>query len=78
MRDRIPFHVTILLILILIMAGMFPLQLRAEENESADIAASNEEESLKRFLVLPYPFYNDTIGAGLGIAASASGYKKHQ
>jgi len=28
----------------------------------------------RRFLAIPYPFYNDTIGSGVGVAAIAEGY----
>jgi len=37
-----------------------------------------DEPSPKRLLVLPYPFYNDTIGTGIGAAAIAEGYGQEQ
>jgi len=33
-----------------------------------------EETYPRRLLLVPYPFFNDTIGAGLGVAAIAEGY----
>jgi hypothetical protein len=33
-----------------------------------------EEPEGRRLLLVPYPFFNDTIGAGLGVAAIAEGY----
>lgn len=32
----------------------------------------------RRLLVIPYPFYNDTIGGGIGVAAIAEGYGQKQ
>jgi len=45
----------------------------AEEN----VLPTNETYP-RRFLIIPYPFFNDTIGAGLGVAAIAEGYVQPQ
>lgn len=37
-----------------------------------------DEQSSKRLLMLPYPFYNDTIGVGIGAAVIAEGYGQEQ
>lgn len=53
----------------------------AEEWERLSPEASNGEakqEKNKRLLLLPYPFFNDTIGAGVGVAAIAQGYVQPQ
>ena len=53
----------------------------AEEGERLSTEASNEEEKQeknKRLLLLPFPFFNDTIGTGVGVAAIAEGYIQPQ
>ncbi len=37
-----------------------------------------DETYPRRLLLVPYPFFNDTIGAGLGVAAIAEGYVQPQ
>ncbi len=37
-----------------------------------------DEQSSQSLLILPYPFYNDTIGAGIGAAVIAEGYGQEQ
>ncbi len=37
-----------------------------------------EGENKKRLLLLPFPFYNDTIGPGVGVTAIAEGYIQRQ
>ncbi len=36
------------------------------------------QEPFRRFLAIPYPFYNDTIGAGIGAAIITEGYIQPQ
>ncbi len=44
-----------------------------------DAKPSEEDgDSRKRLLTVPYPFFNDTIGSGLGVAAIAEGYIQPQ
>lgn len=38
----------------------------------------SREPASKRLLLLPYPFFNDTIGSGIGVAAIAEGYLQKQ
>jgi hypothetical protein len=37
-----------------------------------------EDLAKKRFLVLPFPYYNESIGAGAGVAAISQGYVQKQ
>ena len=47
----------------------------ANELEIMDaVEAPAGDQPAKRLLVVPYPFYNATIGTGLGVAAIAEGY----
>ena len=39
---------------------------------------SVEKQDEKRLLILPYPFFNDTIGSGVGAAVIAEGYVQKQ
>jgi len=58
-----------------------PLLFLAVALAAALLAASPcraEEAPRKRLLTLPYPFYNDTIGAGIGVATIAEGYVQPQ
>jgi len=41
-----------------------------EENEFGHVQ--------KRFLAVPFPYFNDTIGSGVGVAAIAEGYVQNQ
>ncbi len=45
---------------------------------STENIPDKEAESKRRLLILPFPFYNDTIGTGVGIAAIAEGYVQKQ
>ncbi len=45
--------------------------------EDADSTA-DKPESGKRLLTVPYPFFNDTIGSGLGVALITEGYIQPQ
>jgi hypothetical protein len=49
-----------------------------EETASETEAERKAKEDFKRLLIIPYPFYNDTIGVGLGAAAIAEGYVQPQ
>ena len=37
-----------------------------------------EKHDYKRLLVIPFPFYNDTVGSGVGVAAVSEGYIQKQ
>jgi hypothetical protein len=41
---------------------------------AAEESLSVEEPESRRLLLVPYPFFNDMIGAGVGVAAIAEGY----
>ena len=61
-------------ILIALVILMLAVPIFAEEIDlSADKSAPK-----KRLLLMPYPFFNDTIGSGLGVAAIAEGYVQPQ
>ncbi len=45
--------------------------------QDIDLAA-DKTVSKKRLLLMPYPFFNDTIGSGLGVAAISEGYIQPQ
>ena len=47
-------------------------------NAEDTVAPAKEPESKKRLLTVPYPFFNDTIGSGLGVAVIAEGYIQPQ
>jgi hypothetical protein len=56
---------------------------RAESSgEAAGEAVENEQagssEPFERLLIVPYPFFNETIGSGIGVAAIAEGYVQPQ
>jgi hypothetical protein len=50
----------------------------AEEGEQLSSETSMEEEKNKRLLLIPFPFFNDSIGTGVGVAAIAEGYIQPQ
>ena len=54
------------LVAVLCLAALAAAPVRAETAEP--------EKPTRRFLAIPYPFYNDTIGSGIGVAAIAEGY----
>ncbi len=45
---------------------------------AADEKPSVKNQDHKRFLVIPYPFFNDTVGSGIGVAAITEGYIQKQ
>lgn len=61
--------ISVLIFLILCVCGMG----HAEESDK-----EQKEKDGKRLLVLPFPFYNDTIGGGIGAAVVAEGYVQKQ
>ncbi|MDH3997745.1 MAG: BamA/TamA family outer membrane protein [Desulfuromonadales bacterium] len=48
------------------------------EDSTYGAATSSEADHYQNMVLLPYPFYNDTIGAGIGVAAIAEGYLQSQ
>jgi hypothetical protein len=44
------------------------------EHACAQDEPTETEDSRKRLLIVPFPYYNDTIGSGVGVAAIAEGY----
>ena len=44
----------------------------------SEVLVPAEEQNFKRLLVVPYPFYNESIGTGAGVAAIAQGYVQPQ
>ena len=50
----------------------------AEKMEDTQSSQYSKTDKSKRLLILPYPFSNDTIGAGVGVAAIAEGYVQKQ
>lgn len=46
-----------------------------ERSENTDV---DKAQPSKRLLVIPYPFYNDTIGMGVGVASVLEGYIQPQ
>lgn len=72
MRPRLPF--TVSFIAIVIFSLCFPLNSAYAEEKKL----TTEDSESRRLLVLPYPFYNDTIGAGIGVVAIAEGYLQKQ
>jgi hypothetical protein len=50
----------------------------AQEAKYAQSTSYEEADNSKRLLLIPYPFVNDTIGAGIGVAAIAEGYVQKQ
>jgi hypothetical protein len=63
--------------LVLIVAIFFSVCFLNHVN-AVEEALPAEEQYPKRLLLVPYPFYNDTVGAGLGVAAIAEGYVQKQ
>lgn len=69
---------TLVMSLITALVLVLPASLQAGETDMSADATTQEDQPPKRLLVIPYPFYNDTIGAGLGVAAIAEGYVQPQ
>ena len=45
---------------------------------AVDEKPSAEKHDYKRLLVIPFPFFNDTVGSGVGVAAISEGYIQKQ
>ncbi|UCD34055.1 MAG: BamA/TamA family outer membrane protein, partial [Nitrospiraceae bacterium] len=58
-------------------AVFFPISFINTAHAEKEVVTVDESYP-RRLLVVPYPFYNDTIGAGLGVAAIAEGYVQWQ
>ena len=68
----------LLTILYISAVNVYAAELELLSTEAPNKNVENGQEKNKRLLLLPYPFFNDTIGAGIGVAAIAEGFVQPQ
>ena len=61
--------------LLIIFCSLFVI---AAASAASDAGGESGDPPKKRLLILPYPFFNDTIGTGIGAAVVAEGYVQPQ
>jgi len=76
--QRVTPIVILLIGIIALILCVVPTTLFAAEPDLQPTLESSAADQNKRLLLIPYPFYNDTIGAGVGVAAIAEGYLQSQ
>lgn len=69
----------LLIIIFALVTGTLPSTILAGEPDlQPTLKSATEEQAYKNLLLIPYPFYNDTIGPGVGAAMIAEGYLQSQ